>query len=72
MRRATVSETIKGFERRGVLARLRGLITIRDRARLEKISCRCYRIIRREQERPLRWQTDRVPLFALQAACCLV
>jgi hypothetical protein len=48
------------------------LITIRDRARLEKISCRCYRIIRREQERPLRWQTDRVPLFALQAACCLV
>ena len=72
VRRATVSETIKGFERRGVLARLRGLITIRDRARLEKISCRCYRIIRREQERPLRWQTDRVPLFALQAACCLV
>jgi CRP-like cAMP-binding protein len=72
VRRATVSETIKTFERRGVLARLRGLIRISDRARLEKLSCSCYRIIRREQERPLRWQTERVPLFALQAVCCLV
>lgn len=72
VRRATVSETIKTFERRGALERLRGLITIRDRARLETITCRCYRIIRREQQRPLRLPVERVPLFAIQAVCCLV
>jgi len=72
VRRATVSETIKSFERRGVLARLRGLIRIRDRVRLENLTCSCYRIMRREQERPLRLPTERVPLFALQAVCCLV
>lgn len=72
VRRATVSETIKTFERRGVLGRLRGLIRIRDRALLEKLTCSCYRIIRREQERRLRCQTERVPLFAIQAVCCLV
>jgi CRP-like cAMP-binding protein len=73
VRRATVSETIKSFERKGVLERLRGLITIRDRNRLEDLACRCYRIIRREQERPLlRIPTERVPLFALQAVCCFV
>lgn len=72
VRRATVSETIKSFERRGVLARLRGLTRIRDRVRLENLTCSCYRIMRREQERPLRLPTERVPLFALQAVCCLV
>jgi CRP-like cAMP-binding protein len=72
VRRATVSGTIKSFERKGVLARLRGLITIRDRTRLENLSCCCYRIIRREQERPLRLPAERVPIFALQAFCCLV
>ena len=41
VRRATVSEAIKSFEHKGVLARLRGLIRIKDRARLEKITCRC-------------------------------
>lgn len=64
VRRATVSETLITLERKGVLARLRGLIRIRDRSRLERIACRCYRILRREQERPLRLPIDRVPTFA--------
>ncbi len=74
VRRATVSEAIKSFERKGVLARLRGLIRIKDRARLEAITCRCYGIIRREQERPLQQQQQKksLPLFALPFLWCLV
>lgn len=71
VRRATVSEAIKSFERKGVLARLRGLIRIKDRARLEKITCRCYGIMRREQERPLQQQKTSIPLFALPVFWCL-
>jgi CRP-like cAMP-binding protein len=69
VRRATVSETIKSFERKGVLARLRGLIG-------SGIACASSKspagVIRREQERPLRVPTERVPMFALQAFCCFV
>ena len=36
VRRATVSETIKSLEGRGILARMRGLIKIRDRDRLQE------------------------------------
>ena len=50
VRRATVSETIKSLEGRGILARMRGLIKIRDRDRLEEISCRCYRSLRVEEK----------------------
>lgn len=71
VRRATVSEAIKSFERKGVLALLRGLIRIKDRARLEKITCRCYTIIRREQERRLQQQKGGIPLFALPMFWCL-
>jgi CRP-like cAMP-binding protein len=50
VRRATVSETIKSLEGRGILARMRGLIKIRDRDRLEEVSCRCYRSLRVEEK----------------------
>ena len=50
VRRATVSETIKSLEGRGILARMRGLIKIRDRDRLQEISCRCYRSLRVEEK----------------------
>lgn len=73
VRRATVSEAMMSLERKGVLARLRGLIRIRNRSRLEQISCRCYRILRREQERPLRLPVDQVPMFAFASdLLCLV
>jgi CRP-like cAMP-binding protein len=72
VRRATVSETIGSLEGKGVLARLRGRIRIRNRAMLEQIACRCYRILRREQERRLRLPADHSSLFALQAICCFV
>ncbi len=67
VRRATVSDAISSLERQGVLARVRGLVRIRDRDRLEQLSCRCYRIIRQEQERPLRSEAQRISLLSIPA-----
>ena len=66
VRRATVSETIKSLEGRGILARMRGLIKIRDRDRLEEISCRCYRSLRVEEKSRLAESSARLfPLLGL-------
>ena len=40
--RATVSLAIADFERKGILQRGRGVITITDRRKLEAQSCECY------------------------------
>ena len=72
VRRATVSEAIGALEEKGMLARLRGRVRIRNRGLLEQITCRCYRVLRREQERRLRLPPDHGSLFALQALCCFV
>ena len=53
VRRASISERISWFEQRGLLKKKRGLISILDRPRLQTLSCGCYRIIRKEQERVL-------------------
>jgi hypothetical protein len=60
-----VSEAIKSLEGRGILARMRGLIKILDRERLEQISCRCYRNIRLEQDNPPRFRTVPLPFIGL-------
>lgn len=66
VRRATVSETIKSLEGRGILARMRGLIKIRDRNGLEEISCRCYRSHRVEEKADSpRIRPARLPLLGL-------
>lgn len=66
VRRATVSETIKSLEGRGILARMRGLIKIRDRDRLEEISCRCYRTPRAERKSDTsQIRPARIPLLGL-------
>ena len=66
VRRATVSETIKSLEGRGILARMRGLIKIRDRDRLQEISCRCYRSLRVEEKSDSpRIRPARLPLLGL-------
>jgi CRP-like cAMP-binding protein len=72
VRRATVSEAITSLEREGVLERVRGEVRICDRDRLEQLSCRCYRVIRQEQDRPLRTNAQRVPLLSIPAMCVLL
>ncbi len=51
VRRATVSEVASGLQRDGVIQYEYGHITVRDRSALERETCECYAIIKREYER---------------------
>jgi hypothetical protein len=53
VRRATVSEVAARFRARGLIAYTRGTMRIESRARLERVSCECYALIRSEYERLL-------------------
>jgi hypothetical protein len=53
VRRAGVSEALKSLEQEGLVTNARGCVSLLDRDGLERVSCPCYRIIRREQERLL-------------------
>lgn len=72
VRRATVSEAIKSLVSRGALAGVRGLIKIRDRDRLEQMSCGCYRIARRQHDKSPPAEEKRRPYLALPVLCTLV
>ncbi len=45
-RRAGVSETLEKLRRAQLIETRRGQLTIRDRARMEKMSCECYAVTR--------------------------
>ncbi|MGH6671715.1 MAG: Crp/Fnr family transcriptional regulator [Rhizomicrobium sp.] len=53
VRRATISECLNGFEARGAIRTSRRLVEIADSAKLEALSCDCYRIFKRERRRLL-------------------
>jgi hypothetical protein len=72
VRRASVSEAFKPLERRGMFARQRGLIRILDRAGLEEIACRCYRLMGLKRDKTGKAETGRAPLFALPILCALL
>ena len=50
VRRATVSETAAALQRAKLISYHRGVITIRNRAGLERSACECYGIVRKEFE----------------------
>jgi CRP-like cAMP-binding protein len=54
VRRATVSEAAQDLQTRGLISYRRGLLTVVDRAGLEKAACECYRLINREYARLLK------------------
>jgi DNA-binding transcriptional regulator YhcF (GntR family) len=54
VRRATVSEAAQDLQTRGFISYRRGLLTVVDRAGLEKAACECYRLINREYTRLLK------------------
>jgi CRP-like cAMP-binding protein len=54
VRRASVSAAAGTLQQRGLIRYRRGIMTILERAALERVSCECYRIISAEYERLLR------------------
>jgi CRP-like cAMP-binding protein len=65
VRRASITESAVGFQKKGWIRYKRGHITILDRFGLEKAACECYRVVRQELERYL---TTIVPQLHQQAA----
>lgn len=53
VRRQGVTESARKLEREGLISYSRGLITVLDRAGLEKRVCECYSVVRNEAERLL-------------------
>src|SRR5438445_3358251 len=53
VRREGVTEAAGKLQKAGVISYRRGHITVLDRPRLEKMSCECYEVVRRETSRLL-------------------
>lgn len=51
VRRESVTDAAGKLQELGVISYSRGFITVLDRARLENLSCECYRVVRRETDR---------------------
>jgi CRP-like cAMP-binding protein len=55
VRREGVTEAAGKLQKLGVIEYARGHITVLDRAALEKLSCECYAVVRKETDRLLPW-----------------
>jgi CRP-like cAMP-binding protein len=76
VRREGVTEAAGKLQKLGAIDYKRGQITVLDRALLEKISCECYRMVRKETDRlqafmkstqevePLRIRSKELPILA--------
>jgi CRP-like cAMP-binding protein len=53
VRREGVTEAAGRLQKQGVIRYSRGKITVLDRARLEKLSCECYGVVKKESDRLL-------------------
>jgi CRP-like cAMP-binding protein len=53
VRREGVTEAAGRLQKEGVIRYSRGRITVLDRARLEKLSCECYGVVKKESDRLL-------------------
>jgi len=51
VRREGVSEAAGKLQKLGVITYRRGMITVLDRPKLEKLSCECYSVVKRETDR---------------------
>ena len=55
VRREGVTEAAGKLQRQGVIEYHRGHITVLDRPRLEKLSCECYAVVKKESDRLLHY-----------------
>jgi len=53
VRREGVTEAVNKLQRVGVISHSRGHITVLDRPALERLSCECYAVVKRETDRLL-------------------
>ena len=53
VRREGVTESAGKLQKAGVITYQRGHIKVLDRPKLERMSCECYEVVRRETERLL-------------------
>jgi len=53
VRREGVTEAVGKLQRLGVIDHIRGHITVVDRPALERLSCECYAVVKRETDRLL-------------------
>ena len=58
VRREGVTEAAGKLQRAGVISYTRGRIRVLDRARLEKMACECYEVVKKEFARLLPWESD--------------
>ena len=53
VRHEGVTEAVGKLQRLGVISHSRGHITVLDRPALERLSCECYAVVRKESDRLL-------------------
>lgn len=58
VRREGVTDAAGKLQRAGVIEYRRGRIRVLDRPELERLSCECYGVVRKEFERLLPWQNE--------------
>lgn len=58
VRREGVTEAAGKLQKAGVISYRRGRIQVLDREKLERMSCECYGVVRKEVERLLPWSED--------------
>lgn len=61
VRREGVTDAAGKLQRLGVITYSRGLITVLDRPRLEKLSCECYSVVKKETDRLTRARSMVIP-----------
>src|SRR5918999_1835002 len=68
VRRATVTEAARSLQQAGLITYVHGRVTVRERRGLERVSCECYAIIRREFERLLDGRKQPSPLDGVRVS----
>src|SRR5689334_17949600 len=61
VRREGVTDAAGKLQKHGVIEYSRGQITVLDRAMLEKLSCECYAVVKKETDRLLPYLPPRTP-----------
>ena len=62
VRREGVTEAAGSLQKQGGITYTRGRITVLDRAVIEKLSCECYAVVRKETDRLMPFSTGQVVL----------